>query len=126
MPDGMTRFKIRSKRKMKGDGMRIKAFLIVFILWLSVCAQAGDRLYAFQLWADGYQYVCQMTPESQDSNVESGYAVFWKVGTADNWTFRYEDNGITVHMAGMPGFFIHMGSNGLIYSPPGTFTMFLQ
>jgi len=107
--------------------MKLKVLVVVvLILGITFLVQAEDRLYSFQLRADGYQYVCQLSPDSKIDNIETGVAIFWKIGTPNNWMFRYEDNNVTIHMSGLPGFFIHLGSNGLIYSPPGTFTMYLQ
>jgi len=106
----------------------MKRILPALLLAITITAHAADlpkeRLYSFGI--PGASMVCQFTPETIDGTIESGTAVFWQLGTSNYWALRYVDTGLLVHMTGLPGYFFHLGDNGLEYVPPGGFNMTLQ
>jgi hypothetical protein len=83
-----------------------------------------SRLYAFDF--PNASMVCQFTPDNVDQNIETGTAIFWQLGTPHWWAYYYTDNELVVHLDGFPGYFYHLGCNGLVYVKPGGFTMILQ
>lgn len=108
----------------------MKQLIVISIIVLSVMGIGhtdelpSSRLYAFSL--PGISMACQFTPAKIDQSIETGTAMFWQLGTPNYWQFDYTDNGFLIHLDNFPGYFYHLGCNGVQYVPPGGFTMLEQ